>query len=260
MSSVAIFLFVLSFHQASAALAATHSIPPSQEESLSAVDVLKRADEATKAVHAVRYEARRFGTGPLARRYAQVEGHAVISGGFVSRSFDVARFDASVLYPRNGIVHRLTYQADGTSYCLIDHDMKKYFRSRNPRVTGLDGKLVQSLGFPEFVIPTPFTDELNGASIERRQEKWVEGEPCYVVDVIYAKRQQRAIWYISTRDFLPRRVDRVVGSTDLSRGTVVVEISKLEVDPPIGSNMFEPEIPKNYHRSSKYALDLPPIW
>jgi len=260
MSSFAIFLFVVGIHQASAALATTPTIPPSQEQSLSAVDVLKRADEATRAIHAVRYEARRFGTGQLARRYAQVEGHAVISGGFLNRSFSVARFDASIRYPRVGTVHRLTYQADGSSYCLIDHDMKKYFLNRNPRVTGLDGKLAQSLGFPEFVIPTPFTDELNGVSIKRLPEKQVEGEPCYVVDVIYAGRRQRAIWYISMRDFLPRRVDRVPSSANLDRGTVVVEISKLEVDPPIDSDTFEPEIPKDYQRSPKFAYDLPSIW
>jgi len=255
MPAIAVVFCMLSLTQTSATPEQAAVEPTPESWSPTAMEVLRRADEAARAVHAVRYEARRFGTGEAARRFLQVEGTVMIAGAF-ERHFDTARFEALLKFPGSDLVHRATYAADGDSYCLIDHDEKIYYHNSDPRVTGHMGRFVQFMGMREFIHPTPFQDELNGVSAELVGRESVCGEPCYVVDVLYAGQKQRAIWYFSIKDFLPRRVERILNPSEREKGGPVIEIAGLEVDPAVDAETFRIDVPEDYRQSPRFAVDL----
>jgi len=219
-----------------------------------AVAILTKADEATKAVESVRYRAHATGTGWLQERIPEVEGTAIIAGEHEVQ-FRLARFDTQVRFPSADHVQKLTYGADGTHYYLIDWEAKLFYEDADRRVTGRAGRVAQQIGLREFVHPTPFDDEIHGDLVRLVDRANVDREPCYVIDVEYANNGGHAVWYISRRDYLPRRVDRVQQDRDGNVGAFVVEIYDLEVNPTIDAEQFKLSPPEDFETSARFAPD-----
>ncbi len=220
-----------------------------------ALVILQKADAATRAARTIRYRAHAYATGWLTKRIAEVEGSAVITGSHEVH-FRVARFDTSIRFPHLKYVQRLTYGADGTFYYLIDWDQKLAYEEIDPRVTGHGGRAAQQIGLREFVVESPFGDEINGDSVVLLAEKRIGKEPCYVVDVVYANNGGHAVWYFSKRDHLPRRVDRVYDNAARGAAMFVVELYDLETDPEIDSRDFALKLPDGFERSARFAPDV----
>ena len=131
---------------------ATPTSPQARSETGGAADttaaalaILGEADEATKALQAIRYRARAYATGWLAEQIPEVEGTAVITGNHEAH-FRVARFDTSVRFPFLTTSQKLTYGADGTFYYLINWDEKRLYEGLDRRVTGHGGRAAQRIG------------------------------------------------------------------------------------------------------------------
>lgn len=91
----------------------------------------------------------------------------------------------------------------------IDHAEKKVF----VRPFGRGKSDVVTMAAPQRPMPLldadPFMRELQATSIEARGQETIEGEPCDVFVVTYEKSGTLGKFFLSTRDNLPRRIERV---------------------------------------------------
>jgi len=216
------------------------------------VEILKKVDEATKAVKAVQYDVEFEGTGAAAARAAKGEGTYLFTGVVGTRP-QKYRADIKIKRPDSEEVQHLTGGSDGDVYFLIDHANKKAYEDIDPAVIGTIGRPLQAGLMVEFVHETPFTDEINATKHELRGSKTIGGEDCYEIHVGYANQAQEATWYFSKKDFLPRgRIDffRVPNQPE---GGQQKFLKNLKVDPPIDADAFKLKLPEGYTKTDDFA-------
>ena len=222
-------------------------------EKSQAVEILKKADEATKAVKLVRYRGRVKATGWLAARVPLVEGTAVIGGEF-TRTYQVFRFDVEVREDDAAEPNKFKAGGNGEMFFLLDMQKKIAHQNANPTAIGSDGRRAQLIGMPEFVHPTPFSDEINGEKEELKGTDQVGGHECHVIHVVYGfGRGQEATWYFSKKDFLPRGVDRIMVDPRSGKGALELVITDLVVDPKLDKDTFTLVLPEGFKKTERSA-------
>jgi len=215
-----------------------------------AVEVLKKADAATKAVKAVSYDVESAANGMGGR--TRVEGSVVLSG-IVGRMPEKFRIDAKLMGAGSDEARRVIIAADGENYYLLDEKTKTLHKDIDPSVLGRAGQALQALLMIEFVHASPFSDEINGAKQERRGDKKIGDEDCHEIYVEYgaAGQGQTAVWYFSKKDFLPRAVKR--GRVGAESAALEMTLSKLVADPKLDQAKFKLEAPEGYTTSDEPA-------
>ena len=136
--------------------------PPSSdvEPSAHVYNILHAADEATKNVRSVKYDAVREGTGSMATRVPLVEGSVILSK--TDRRSANTRLEGTVYSVRElqGTVSTFLGVVNGDDIRRIDHERKLVIRG---------GGGLRSLGsgvgiiLAEFNSPVPFQDEIESA-------------------------------------------------------------------------------------------------
>jgi hypothetical protein len=226
------------------------------------VEILKKVDAAAKAVKAVKYEVTIDGTEALAERVGKVQATitatgCITDGGRPSAEKYVA--DCKVLLPGATQEKRISGGSDGDVFFVVHHDTKTAYEDIDPAVMGNSARVLLGGMMIEFVVPEPYSDELNGKSQELTGCKVIGGEDCYEVHVVYANENSpEAIWYFSKKDFLPRgRIDKYKLADD-QEGCVRKMITKLKVDPKLGEDTFKLKVPKDYTTTDDFAPNLTP--
>ena len=220
------------------------------------IEILKKADAATKAVKTVRYEATYKGTGAAAARAPQIKGKVLI-GGETSVSIQKFLYEGEFKAADGDELVRGKVGSDGKKFFLIDAKNKTVKKGEASYVLGRIGSTLRRLGMLEFVHPTPFTDEINGDKAELRGVKPIGGEKCYEIYVQYAQNQGESVWFFSTRDFLPRRVDRLMSGNDGQSGATVLTLSKLEVVNTPKADAFALVVPDGFETDTLAAPKRP---
>lgn len=216
-----------------------------------AVEILKKADAASKAVKAVKYEVKFEGVGESASKVPAIEGTWLTAeiGDNGPKKF---RIDAKVVPPGKD-PQKLTIGTDGETYYLINHDEKKAYVDIDPSVVGRTGGAVgRQATMNELGHPKPFSDEINGKVKELRGSKVINGEDCYEIFVTYANANQDAIWWFSKKDFLPRARQDIV-KRESGVVTSMKTLAKLELDPKIAADAFKVVIPDGYEKTDEFA-------
>lgn len=217
-----------------------------------AVEILKKADEATKAVKTIKYEATAKGLGASESRAGVVEGTVVLvgwTGGGPEKWF----YDVKMSQPGSTDTRQAQAGSDGDTFFLVDVREKKAYEDIDPAVLGtLGGVMRRGITMAEFVHPTPFSDEINGEKHELKGVTDVAGEKCYEIVVKYAGTPQEAHWFFSTTDLLPRRVDRWF-EPRAERGGAQLIITKLWVDPKLEERQFKLVLPEGFEKIDDFA-------
>jgi len=217
------------------------------------VEILKKADEAAKAAKSVQYTASAKGLGTQAARTATVEG-TVILLGWKNNAPEKWIVDAKAQRAGSSEANELVAGFDGNNYYLIDKPKKTMYQDMDQAVMGSGARLVQGLLMVEFVHPTPFTDEINADKQELRGTTKIGDEECYEVFVKYKGVNQQANWFFSTKDFLPRRVDRrTPGPGGAEGGGTTLTVTKLAVQPKFEKDPFVVTLPEGYTKSKEFA-------
>ncbi len=199
-----------------------------------AIEVIKKADTAIKRVTSVQYTAKREISGPMAKRLSPAEGSVIYAMTSTEAS---PKFRVNVtmkpLYSEEEL--RFTVGIDGDLSYLIDPAKKMVYADIDPAVAGNRGGVAKGLIMEEYTAPEPFDDELNADTVGYQGTQVVGGEDCYVISVAN-KRSRESIWYFSTKDYLPRRRDRLFKNRDcfVCDATVLVEIQfegKIAISP-----------------------------
>ena len=234
------------------------------------IEILKRADAASKAVKVAQYEAKAFALDENGQPELVGEGKVVIQGFarhgpakfHVLGKFRMAGPE-DPHHVRTGYSEdqqHLTIGSDAKKHYLLDWKTRKAYVDIDPNVTGRRGQLVPTVMMSEYVHPTPFSDELGGSDHKLVGTTKIGDEECYEIVVHasvggwqHARVSQKAHWFFSTRDFLPRRVDRFFTRDGRpARGTRLV-ITSLTVDRPDAEKLFRFRLPDGFEQIDDFA-------
>jgi len=199
------------------------------------IEILKKADTATKAVKAVSYTAEVYLEGTIQANFPKIQGTVraqEIPGQTIHKmSIEATRLD-----------QRLRVTTDGKEIISLNTTRKVAIKGKLPVAARLMG-IAGALWMQEFLHPTPFSDELNGESAKHEGIKEIGGVQCDVIYVVYAGGQSRSRWYFGREDHLPRRVDRILQDGKSAR---VLAVTSLQADPKFDPAAFAPTIPEGY--------------
>ncbi|HKQ61307.1 MAG TPA: hypothetical protein VJS92_08435 [Candidatus Polarisedimenticolaceae bacterium] len=233
------------------ALAAEPPTPPAR--SPEAMEILKKADAAIKAVDAVRYQVSIVPSGVATNFVSAAEGSAVLIG-WDGRS-QPKKFYAQVKTKRPGKDEtvEITGGGDGESYFVVDHGTKKGYEDMDPAVLGSTGRALQAVMVIEFVHDKPFDDELGADKVELVGVEDIAGETCDRIHVVYAGGQGASTWFFSKRDSLPRRRIREIDSPARGKGAIEITLKAIEVAPQVDAALFKMKLPAGYQRVDDFA-------
>lgn len=237
------------------AVAQEAGVDPTKEkaELTDPVEILRKVDAAARAVKVVKYTAKSKGLLAAEARTPVAEGTAILSG-YAAPMAAEWYFDIKVQRPGSAETDELSAGSDGDMFYLVDKAAKIAYEDIDPAVLGRRGQIVQrSITMIEFVHPTPFSDEINGRSQELKGITKVGDEECYEIHVAYAQGNQEAHWFVSTKDFLPRRVDRFFTAPDGGRQGTQLILTSLTVDPKFDKSPFKLALPEGFTKTDDFA-------
>lgn len=217
-----------------------------------ALEILKKADAATRAVTAVRYTAVAKGGGALAGRQPTVEGTAVFTG-INERMPKKFHIEADVTPAAGGQKTKLVMGSDGDTFFVVNPKTNTVHADIDPAVMGRSASVLQNFVMVEFVYPTPFTDEIEGKTQELRGERKIGDEDCYHIYVEYKIGGQKAEWFFSKKDYLPRGVKRIFTTQAQEVAEAELMISKLDANPKIDEAEFKVVVPEGYKKTDEPA-------
>ena len=222
-----------------------------------AVEIVKKADTATKVVKFVKYTADIDATQYFEPRVPKMKGTAIMAGES-PRGLDKFHFTVNVKRQTDSEGSDYVVGSDGTNYYLIHMKEKSVHVGSDPSVVGRTGALILTY-FPmgEYSHPTPFGQEGEGDTVQLLQTDKIGDEECYKIHVNYAgqtgSERHEAIWYFSKNDYLPRRVERIRKMRGRDTGRYTVTLSNLVVDPEIEGDPFALVVPDGFSQSSDPA-------
>lgn len=201
-------------------------------------DLLKKCDEATKAVKGVTYDSEVFFEGKDADTAPR--GKATVRASKISDD-NYKLYVEGTINPPQGDPRKVLVGTDGKVSIAVDHAKKTYTKSES------EGDKAMILGqgvrfhMLEYTHPTPFQDEVNADEAKHEGTKTIAGVECDVIYVKYAGGMGESRWYFGKKDHLPRRVDRIS-----EEGSNVIVVSNLKVNPTFEADAFTPAKPAGY--------------
>ncbi len=215
-------------------------------------EILKKADEATKALTEVSYEAEYHGEGEISEREPKVRGKAMLMeakkgliGSMLGGGGDFMRFEGKLQGP--GMDEEIAFECayDGKKVYAIDPAQKVFTQGKYPEAQRLmrGGRALLML---EYIHSTPFSDEINAKSAKHEGVKKVGNVECDVIYVIYQENLE-ARWFFGKEDHLPRRVERIIKNEDgEDQGARVLIVKNLNTKPGLSPDSFRLEAPEGF--------------
>lgn len=213
-------------------------------------EILKKADDATKAIKAIKYSVTYKGSG-AGDESIQAESTVTAIGKSDGGSPQKYVFDVKITRPGSAAPDRKTAGSDGENSYLIDYQSKKAYVDMDPQVIGSFGRAMRVVTMAEFLHPTPFSDEIKADKKDLLDSKTVAGEDCYQIRVVYDDTNE-AVWCFSKKSFLPwQRQDKPrKEGQDIGR---ILTVTHLEVDPKLDGDVFAFKLPEGFEKTSDFA-------
>ncbi|UCE60279.1 MAG: hypothetical protein JSU63_00730 [Phycisphaerales bacterium] len=207
------------------------------------IAVLKYAAKAAERIDHIYYEASTKGYGTMASEVPALWG-TVILGGESTGGFDKFRFMKPDVVPGPAGLVTAMVGSDGKTFFLVDVKHNTVTQSYDPKVMSDMGPLLPYVAVLELLYPEPFAKEMKADKLELRPDALVAGVPCYVVHVSTKGGRQQTDWYFSTKDLLPRRVDRITKDASGKTGTAQLVLSNISVNPRLARDPFTAYFPE----------------
>lgn len=206
-------------------------------------EVLQQAQTASRAVKAVRYEAKGQADGWLAQRVPAMEG-AVTLVAVPGDPTPKLRIEAQVVPPGRSEPVTLQLTCDGTFVAVAEHGQKVFFRRALPIGDSLLNSAAAIL-VREFGSEKAFEREVQATSLEYVGREAVGDVECDVVRAVLAGDEGEVRWHFGRADHLPRRVQRSVRNGQ-GVASITTTITKLAVNPEVGATAFQLERPAGF--------------
>lgn len=213
--------------------------------------VLNKMQDAARAAKTLRYEAEYLAEGWLTAFVPNLRGTAVVGK---QSEHKVERFFADVVLKTGNSDEEIKLSAgcDGDKYFLIDSRTNKAYEDMDPAVLGRQGRNIRRVVLTDFGAADPFADELKTESIERKESTTLDGHECHVVECVQSK-DRKTTWYISGKDWMPRKVVRTIVNDKGETGTITFTLSKLTVNPKLDADPFKLQLPEGYTKTDEFA-------
>ncbi|UCG34366.1 MAG: hypothetical protein JSU68_06945 [Phycisphaerales bacterium] len=228
------------------------------QEKSDVMEIIQKADAATKAVQAVSYRAEFRAEGELASKMPRVTGEVFARRPVTSKLWPFSmgykappyRLRGTATAPAGEATVQFDCAVSGKKTFVLDHDRRKCLSGKMP-VADIPYAAATRLRMIEYVHPTPFSDELNSKVARHEGVKDVGGVSCDVVYVLY-RTGSDSRWYFGREDHLPRGVERLS-----PRGKTVLLLSDVNTAPEMTEETFEPQCPEGYaeHRRTLKPYD-----
>jgi len=211
------------------------------------LEIIKKVDEATKAVKSFSYEARVWDedkagkTAP--RMQIKFDGQERPGEGRQRRPIPIMRASGK-LASADGERSFLVI-ANEKQVIVLDEKDKEYTIAKYPGglLSPIPREVLERAFMIEFLHITPFTDEINAESRKYEGTKKIGDTECHVIYVKYRGLPAEARWYFGKDDNLPHRVDRIEPQ---GGGVRVLELQKLDVSPKFDEATFAFTPPEGY--------------
>lgn len=224
---------------------------PPEPEPGSAMEILKKSEAALRQVKLARYQAQYEGTGWVKQYVADIEGSALL--GEPSK-YDITRFRCEVKLtpPKSSETLELTVGCDGDLFFLIDPQAKMVYADIDQAVLGAQQRNVQRVLLQDFVAKEPLADDLKAEKVELKEATKVGDEVCYQIHVTRSETQE-VNWFVSKKDWLPRRVDRVYKNPQGEQGTTRLVITNLVAESTFRAAPFKLNVPDGFTKTDEFA-------
>jgi outer membrane lipoprotein-sorting protein len=211
------------------------------------LEIIQKADAATKAVQDVSYRAEFWAEGEWASKMPRVTGEVFAHRPARSKLWPFSMgYDAPPFRLRGtatalagGPTVRFDCAVCGKKVFVLDHDRRTCLFGKMP-VANIPYSPAAQLRMIEYVHPTPFSDELESKVARHEGVKDVGGVSCDVIYVLY-RNGSESRWYFGQEDHLPRGVERLS-----PKGKTVLLLSEVNTEPDITEETFEPQCPEGY--------------
>lgn len=243
-------LIMLTFLGFCAALALAEDPPKPAAPSPEALEFARKTADALSKAKVVIYKAAYTPTGWVAQRVPSVEGTATV-GDQSKHKIDAFVVDVKIRKTGSEEVVEMKGGSDGNDHFLIDPKAKTCYKDLDPAVLGAQGRNLQRIVLRDFADPEPLADIIKSGEIELRGEVSMGGEDCRELYMKHADTGAM-VWAVSKKDFLPRKVTRLI-KNDQGEATTELVISDLVVNPQFIRNPFEMVCPEGFKKTDEFA-------
>ncbi|MCK5145633.1 PQQ-binding-like beta-propeller repeat protein [bacterium] len=207
---------------------------PPKSKQTDAKEILRISGLACEAIPTPQYKINLYGTGALESRM----GNVTFTNSTIG---NVMRFQGEGSSPGNPEVNSFYVGFNGNSFYAVDHEAKKLHVNFESNVMGEWAGLRRFGNLGKFGIENGFNSEINNSKlIELRGIVNIEGTECYEIYVDYPGEGSRPdIWFISTKDFLPKKYIELYTMPDGSTGEMIKVLLKVVPEPTYEKGFFD---------------------
>lgn len=236
-----------------ASVASAQDAAKSSSAPLDPQGVMKKAQAAMNQVNTVEYRLVQRGIDDGPDTPPKIEGRVVLSGYLTSMWVDKFRLDAKIRRPGESEPARLVAGSDGDVIYLVDEKEKKVHADIDPAVLGSNTFTILETVISNFVNPDPFEYERKAEKIELKEPVNVGDEECHVLRFQLGGGNNEIVWFVSKRDWLPRRFDwKFQGPDGTTMGSSTV-LTELRVNPKLDGNPYKFTVPEGFAKTSDFA-------
>ncbi len=209
--------------------------------------IFEQSDSALSSINTIEYSFTFSGTGTLSNIIPALEG--MTSLGFLPETDHPLMYHSLESMIKEGAIRNITvpssFVASVDSVYFVDHDKSLVYTAEYNNTAHDMFDFPPASVMMEYVVSSPFMDEILADSIAVLFPVELNGVPCHVFHVFYDDNERtEAVWFLSMNDLLPRAVERIsyYGPTSAPGGQLL-EISNLNFNCPVPSSAL---LPDNY--------------
>jgi len=213
--------------------------------------ILQRVAEALKSTPMVSYRAEYKVTGWATAFVPNMEGPVVIGK---PSELKIQRYHCQLKVQKEGSsdVREFAAGSDGENFFIVDPNTKTVHEDIDPGVLGANGWAISQIMIPEFGAPDALDELLKSAKVEIKGKKKIGEEDCVEVR-IQDDAPQDAVWAVSEKDFLPRRITAVFKNGQGVESTADLILHDFKVNPTSAKSPFALVVPEGYKKTDDFA-------
>lgn len=229
-----------------------HMTTDHQRSSPDPKEIMARADEATRNVTLISYDAEFVSGGWLTSRVPMNIIGKVIQGPRSKYNLEKFYAEIKLKSAKSDEIKECTVGSNGDVYFLIDPKTYTAYEDMDPAVLGAQSRNYQRVIMREFSVEDPFGDEIKADTIKFLGTSKIGNEKCYDIHVLIGDSSD-AVWSISQNDYLPRKVRRIHKNQKGEEGSIDLTLTNLVVNPTFNHDPFTLQVPHGYKKTDEFA-------
>lgn len=205
--------------------------------------VMEEATAAIQNLKNIHFKAKRSGTGIL-KDILDMEVEVKMTRSGAAKTRTPMLLKGYAVEPGAG-KKEFWVASTGAMVQWVDEKMKTIYERPIARKTEAQNQLsiAQQIVLDEFSAAEPYDVDMKAEDLSYKGTETIRGEPCDVVIASYQGGLRKTTWAFSTRDRLPRRVERVTG-TGKDEIAMIFELWDVQANTPMNpEDLMIPAMP-----------------